>query len=188
MAVDTSPSLRRRLSRLWRQRLTPDTTAQQPAAVTPPPPSSPEEAPVGHIYVSGQPEPGQTTTALGRHHTAEHLTVRPREVGDRTQVIRVPKRAPDPVGTDRHGHECGCEICAQISGALTRRQRDPLGPTTALALSTESEQADPPIYLATVGAVQRLRDLPPAAEGDSQEPDDGCAVEADQPAKEGEDQ
>jgi hypothetical protein len=90
-AVDTSPG-RRRLFSGWRKRLTPDTTAGQPAAVTPSP-CSPEEAPVGHIYLSDQPEPGQETTAIGRHHTAEHLIVTPREIpGDRTQVIRVPQR------------------------------------------------------------------------------------------------
>lgn len=66
--MTTATSSRFRLSRLWRQRLTPT-----PAATTIRITATPEEArQVGHDYVSDAylPEPGQTTTALGRHHLA----------------------------------------------------------------------------------------------------------------------
>jgi hypothetical protein len=139
--VDTSPGLRRRLSRLWRQRLIPDSTAPQPAAATPSP-CSPEEAPVGHVYPSSNAEPGQVTTALGRHHTAEHLLVTPREIpGDRTQVIRV-----NPVPA------------APAQAAVIA-----LDPATEVSLGADILAADPPIYLRTLAEVERLRALPPAA-------------------------
>lgn len=65
--MTTATSSRFRLSRLWRQRLTPTPAAATTIRVT----ATPEEArQVGHDYVSDAylPEPGQTTTALGRHH------------------------------------------------------------------------------------------------------------------------
>lgn len=76
---------RLKLSNLWRQRLD-----EAPAAVLPPL-ELPEEAPqVGHIYMSNEPEPGQTTTALGRHHTPDLLPPKPaadRLLAQPTQVI-----------------------------------------------------------------------------------------------------
>ncbi|WP_433368430.1 hypothetical protein ACQPZX_41550 [Actinoplanes sp. CA-142083] len=171
---------RRRLNALWRQRLTEPAAPVQAAAAAPPPGADVEQ----HIYTSQQTEHGQTTTALGRH-TAEQALVAPTDIpGDRTQVIRVPK----PPGPD----------LAHIAEAVARA-RNELGQLPDMPIA--ADDGEPPIYLATQAAIERLNALPPtpcASCGlkrwdaqDLQPGDEVCTCDKpfdDEPAKEGEDQ
>jgi hypothetical protein len=128
---------RRGLFANWRSRLS---GADTPAAEVPA--ISEEVTTVGHVYPSSNAEPGQETTAIGRHHTAEHLLVTPREIpGDRTQVIHVNPMPATP---------------AQAAVIA-------LDPATKVSLGADILAADPPIYLRTLAEVERLRALPPAA-------------------------
>jgi hypothetical protein len=106
-----------------------------------------EEEPVGqhHVYVSDAilREPGEETTALG---WADTPSLRPVDPGERTQVIRV---------------EPPARTAAEVA----------LDPATEVHV--EAEAYDPPIYLSTVAAVQRLNELPPASEDTTDQPEEG---------------